>query len=97
MTSTWGISRAGLHLVNLSGMVKTSYRLLTGYPCLSTLEVFHMKYSLSTGSLVAATLLVGSALAAELQSGPQPGKNIPGAFNPLHCNGPDTGKKVCLV
>jgi len=56
-----------------------------------------MKYSLLTGSMLAATLLVGSALAAELQSGPQPGKNIPGAFNPLHCNGPDTGKKVCLV
>ena len=43
-------------------------------------------------------LLGGSVSAAEdLKSGPPAGKNIPGPFNPLHANGPDEGKKVCLV
>ncbi len=56
-----------------------------------------MKVSLTLGSFLAAALLVGSVSAAEeVKSGPQPGKNL-GAFNPLHANGPDQGKKVCLV
>lgn len=57
-----------------------------------------MKVSLTLGSLLAATLLVGSASAAEeVKSGPQAGDKVPGAFNPLHANGPDEGKKLCLV
>lgn len=43
-------------------------------------------------------MLAGSVYADDaLKSGPQAGQNIPGAFNPLHANGPDAGKKVCLV
>jgi hypothetical protein len=42
-------------------------------------------------------ILATSALAGDLKSGPEVGKNIPGPFNPLHCNGPDKDKKVCLV
>jgi hypothetical protein len=50
------------------------------------------------GSALAATLFLGVALAADIQSGPQEGQNArPAPFNPLHCNGPDNGKKVCLV
>ena len=57
-----------------------------------------MKLSLTVGSFLAVALLGCSASAAEeLKSGPQAGKKIPGAFNPLHANGPDEGKKVCLV
>jgi hypothetical protein len=49
------------------------------------------------GSSLAMMLLLGSAMAADdLKSGPQVGES-PKAFNPLHCNGPDNGKKVCLV
>lgn len=56
-----------------------------------------MKVSLTLGSLLAASLLVSSAAAEEVKSGPQPGKAVPGPFNPLHANGPDEGKKLCLV
>jgi len=44
------------------------------------------------GAMVAAV-----ALAGDLKSGPEVGKTIPGPFNPLHCNGPNVDKKVCLV
>jgi hypothetical protein len=49
-------------------------------------------------SLAAAALLVGCAVAAEgtVKSGPQVGKSL-SPFLPLHCNGDDEGKKVCLV
>ncbi len=47
---------------------------------------------------LAVALLAGSVIAAEgLKSGPQEGKNIPGPFNPLHCNGSGKGGKACLV
>ena len=51
------------------------------------------------GASLAVALLVGSAIAADvLTSGPQLGGNAtPSPFNPLHANGPDAGKKVCLV
>lgn len=46
---------------------------------------------------MAATLLIGGALAAErLKSGPQVGKRVT-PFNPLHVTGPTPGKKFCLV
>ena len=56
-----------------------------------------MKHRIAVGASLAMALLVGGVLAAEgLESGPQPGKR-PTPFNPLHCNGPDEGTKLCLV
>jgi hypothetical protein len=50
------------------------------------------------GASALALLSYGSAFGADdLKSGPQPGQNIPGPFNPLHASGPDEGKKLCLV
>ena len=43
-----------------------------------------------------AALLVSSALAADITSGPQPGKSV-GAFHPLNVTGPFAGQKQCLV
>jgi hypothetical protein len=37
------------------------------------------------------------ALAADLESGPQTGKKLPGPFHPLNVNGAMAGKKHCLV
>jgi hypothetical protein len=55
-----------------------------------------MNRFIAVGATVA--LLVGGALAAdELKSGPQVGATNITPFNPLHCNGADTGKKLCLV
>lgn len=46
-----------------------------------------------TASFVAAvTVADGPAL----QSGPQVGKEVPGAFHPLNVTGPNAGKKHCL-
>jgi hypothetical protein len=55
-----------------------------------------MNRFIAVGATVA--LLVGGVLAAdELKSGPQIGATNITPFNPLQCNGPDDGKKVCLV
>lgn len=48
-------------------------------------------------SLTAALALAGGLYAEDLKSGPQVGSSKISAFNPLHVNGPDNGKKVCLV
>jgi hypothetical protein len=57
-----------------------------------------MKFLLPLSSFLATTLLLGSTVAAEgLKSGPQPGSPVPGAFSPLHANGPDEGRNRCLV
>jgi hypothetical protein len=57
-----------------------------------------MRIGLVLGSALAAIALTGYSLAADdLKSGPQEGARVPGPFNPLHANGPDEGKKVCLV
>jgi hypothetical protein len=49
-------------------------------------------------SALAVTLLCGgAAVAEEIKSGPQVGSSKIPAFSPLHVNGPDTDKKVCLV
>jgi hypothetical protein len=59
----------------------------------------NMNYRYALGvTLAAGALLVSCAVAAEgeLKSGPQVGKGL-GVFLPLHCNGEDEGKKVCLV
>jgi hypothetical protein len=54
------------------------------------------KLHLVTGLTVA--LLAGSVLAAEkVESGPQVGKKIPGAFHPLNVTGAKAGEKNCLV
>ncbi len=56
-----------------------------------------MKRTLMAGASLAAVMLISSSLiAAELKSGPQVDQGLR-AFRPLHCNGPDVGKKVCLV
>jgi hypothetical protein len=63
------------------------------------MEVFRImsRLSCALGLSLAMVLLSGSSFAADdLQSGPQVGKGcVP--FNPLHCNGPDVGQKLCLV
>lgn len=57
-----------------------------------------MKRAAMLGSALCGTLMITAfALAGDLKSGPAVGKTLPGPFNPLHLNGPDTDKKVCLV
>jgi hypothetical protein len=56
-----------------------------------------MRMSHMLGGVLAIVLLTGSTFAEGVKSGPQVGsKRIP-PFNPLHCNGDDTGGKSCLV
>lgn len=50
------------------------------------------------GSLAVAMLISGLALAAgSVTSGPQVGKDIPGAFHPQNVTGEQAGDKYCLV
>ena len=56
-----------------------------------------MKRSIMLSAALGGLFLAAAALAGDLKSGPPEGKSIPGPFNPLHCNGPDSDKKVCLV
>jgi hypothetical protein len=47
---------------------------------------------------LALMLLAGGVIAAEgLESGPQPGKSLPGPFHPLNVTGGKAGQKHCLV
>jgi hypothetical protein len=56
-----------------------------------------MKHRIVAGTSLAIALLVGSAIARELKSGPQVGSdNIP-TFNSLNINGPGAGSKACQV
>jgi hypothetical protein len=48
-------------------------------------------------ALVVVLLAGGGRAAQEIKSGPQPGQQGLAPFNPLHANGPDEGKRVCLV
>jgi hypothetical protein len=50
----------------------------------------------ATGVTLATVLLVSSAVAADLTSGPQVGKSV-GAFHPLNVTGRAAGQKNCLV
>ena len=57
-----------------------------------------MNRTIATGVSLAIALLASGGIAADdLKSGPQVGATNITPFNPLHCNGPDDGKKVCLV
>jgi len=50
------------------------------------------------GSTLLAVAMVATLQAADdLKSGPQTGKNIPGAFHPLNVTGAKAGQKNCLV
>jgi hypothetical protein len=50
------------------------------------------------GASLAVALLGSSVAHGEgLKSGPQVGSSKIPAFNPLHVNGPNADKKVCLV
>jgi hypothetical protein len=56
-----------------------------------------MKHCFAVGALALAALVAYGQTGGEaLKSGPVVGKNLT-PFNPLHCNGPDVGTKVCLV
>ena len=56
-----------------------------------------MRKSLVLSAALGGLLIAAAALAGDLKSGPQEGNKLPGPFNPLHVNGPDATKKVCLV
>ena len=55
------------------------------------------RYLLLGVPLAAVALVVSSAVAGDLKSGPQVGGIVKLPFAPLHANGPDEGKKLCLV
>ena len=56
-----------------------------------------MRNCITLGASLAVALLAGSVLAADpIKSGLQEGQKLP-AFDTLHCNGPQTGAKACLV
>ncbi len=54
---------------------------------------------MALGSALAAALLVCSATGAGegLKSGPPVGSTKIAVFDPLHCTGPQTGTRACLV
>ena len=57
-----------------------------------------MRYRIAVGAPLALVLLAGSLVAADrLKSGPQPGQNVPGPFNPLNVTGRAAGTKTCQV
>ncbi len=57
-----------------------------------------MKSRIAVGASLAALLLASSLMAeGTVKSGPQVGDKVFTPFNPLHCNGPDKDKKLCLV
>jgi hypothetical protein len=55
-----------------------------------------MKRPAAFGAAVAGLLCLGTALAADLKSGLQPGQS-PAPFNPLNVTGRFAGKSQCLV
>ena len=56
-----------------------------------------MSQRLATTSAIAVVLALGSAIAADVKSGPQVGDTIPGGFNVLNVTGPQAGKSNCQV
>jgi hypothetical protein len=61
-------------------------------------KTLSMMHRFAAGASLAAVLLVSSTFAEDkpIKSGLQVGDS-PKAFNPLHCNGKNVGKKNCLV
>lgn len=56
------------------------------------------RMSLYGGAFALTAMAMSMSFAGEaLKSGPQPGKNIPGAFHPLNVTGKSAGMKNCLV
>lgn len=57
-----------------------------------------MKTRLIVGAFALTALVASGVVAGDaLKSGPQAGKNIPGAFHPLNVTGAKAGQKNCLV
>lgn len=56
-----------------------------------------MKFLSILATLVAGMLVANRASAEDLKSGLQVGERIPAAFHPFNINGPEAGKKSCLV
>ena len=56
-----------------------------------------MKRSITVGAALAIAVLVSSAMAGDLKSGPQVGSSKIPPFNPLHATGKGAGGKQCLV
>jgi hypothetical protein len=56
-----------------------------------------MRYRSMLGASLALALLVGSALAADLKSGPQVGSTQLTPFHPLNINGAHEGEKFCQI
>jgi hypothetical protein len=57
-----------------------------------------MKSRFAVGAFAMMALATAGVVAGDaLKSGPQEGKNIPGAFHPTNITGPQAGKKHCLV
>jgi hypothetical protein len=57
-----------------------------------------MSYRIAVGASLAAVVLASGIMAeGTVKSGPQVGDKVVVPFNPLHCNGPDKDKKLCLV
>jgi hypothetical protein len=56
-----------------------------------------MRKHLLTGLGLAAALVVGTAVAGDVVSGPQVDKQVPGPFHPLNVTGEKAGEKNCLV
>jgi hypothetical protein len=64
-----------------------------GLPAFSSTEV----HGMFTPTLLIALALTAHVCAGDaVQSGPQAGQRVPGAFEPLNVTGPDAGKKSCL-
>ena len=56
-----------------------------------------MKHRMAMGALLGVLAVSVSIAGGTLESGPQTGKKIPGAFHPLNVTGGQAGKKHCLV
>jgi hypothetical protein len=60
-----------------------------------------MKSRIAIGVFLALGLLIGLTghwmFADTFHSGPQVGEKLFMAFLPLHANGPNAGKRVCLI
>lgn len=56
-----------------------------------------MRRAIWLAPALCGVMVAAAALAGDLKSGPEVGKNIPGPFHPLNINGSKAGEKNCLV